>query len=178
MSEVKIPDIASRITREVGMPFPRVIRVLVVDDSKEDIHIAKHALEKSEKISYIVESISGGDISAEIAKGNYDVYLVDVRVGQHDGLELIDEAFQAGHRGPFVVLTGSMVPDADEMALKIGAMDYVDKTETLVPKVLDRKIRTAIRNFRVQEALRRRLKVAEDALSQVKPNGEAGEVTI
>ncbi len=168
--EEQLPKLASEIAREVGIPYPRVIRVLVVDDSEADIELAKRALEQSEKVSYSVTSMSslkGVDLMGAIMSKDYDLFLVDVKIGHVDGLELIDSAFQSGHRGPFVVLTGSMVPDADDMALRIGAMDYVDKSETQMPRVLDRKIRTAIRNFRIQEELRRRLKTAEDALKSV-----------
>lgn len=166
MNTGKFIDTSSEIAREAGVTFPRVIKVLVVDDSSNDVELAKRALEKSEKISYIVESIGETEhILDVIVRGGFDAYLIDVKIGKYDGIGIIDAAVRSGTRGPFVVLTGSMVPDADEMALRVGAMDYVDKTEASVPRVLDRKIRAAIRNFRVQEALRRKLAVAEEALN-------------
>lgn len=158
-------ELASDITREIGIPFPRLIKVLVVDDCETDIHLARHALENTDRVSYTVESIGNVDPMSTIMAKAHDVYLMDVRIGKYDGIELIEAAARAGHRGPFVVLTGSMVPDADDMALRAGALDYVDKSEVSAPRVLDRKIRAAIRNFRVQEALRRRLKRAEEAIA-------------
>lgn len=169
MSAPTFADLASDITREIGISFPKVVRVLMVDDSETDVLLTKRALEASDRVEYCIESVGNVDPMATILTKSHDVYLMDVRVGRFDGLALIEAAVRAGHRGPFVVLTGSMVPDADELALRSGAMDYVDKSEVAAPRVLDRKIRAAIRNFRVQEALRRRLKRAEEAANCGKP---------
>ncbi len=165
-SQSTIHTMASEISREMDIPFPKTIKVLIIEDSDADAFLAKHALEKSNHISYVVDVANNVDPLDAIMEGKHDAYIIDVRMGQHDGFKLIESAFNTGHRGPFVIFTGSMVENADDIALKTGAMDYLEKNEVVSnPSVLDRKIRAVIRNFRVMESLRRRLKVAEDALN-------------
>lgn len=157
-------ELAAEVTREVGLLFPRVIRVLMVDDNENDIGLVRRVLETQERTTYRLDSVGQVDPMASVMTRSHDVYLVDVKIGRFNGLELIEQAVKAEHRGPFMVLTGSMIPDADEVAARAGAIDFVDKGEILQARHLDRKIRYAIKNYRIQETYRRRIKRLEDAL--------------
>ncbi len=148
---MKFINLASEIVRELAYPFPSVIHVLVVDDSEVEFGLAKRALESQERTPVFVEYCPPEKALETIALKAHDVYVVDILLGggQPSGLEIIAKAKKQGLPGPFVVLTGSRVANADEEAMKVGAMDYVDKDELLSKGVLIRSLRYAIKNHRV-----------------------------
>jgi two-component system cell cycle sensor histidine kinase/response regulator CckA len=90
----------------------------------------------------------------------HDVYLVDYRLPDQNGLELIREAKTRGATRPFILMTGHGSGDIDEAALNEGVADYVEKH--LLSTHLERSIRYAIRDWNAERALRER----EDQLRQ------------
>jgi two-component system cell cycle response regulator len=61
--------------------------------------------------------------------GNYAVCLLDYRLGDRDGLQLLREATQAGCRTPIVFLTAESSDNVDIQAMEAGALDYLVKGE-------------------------------------------------
>lgn len=165
-------EIANEITRVYGSPYPNVIRVLVVDDNENDVVLVRHNLGSIDRTTYIVDSVGHVDPRPLMVAGSHDCYLVDLKIGRFDGFELIQNCIRAGCRGPFVVLTGSMIPDADDTAAKVGAINFLSKEELVSPKLLDRIIRYSVKSHRVMEVMRRRIERLEEALNSfgVKPN--------
>ena len=77
-----------------------------------------------------------------ICTAEHDVYLVDYRLGQKDGLELLRERPGADARADYL----SHRPggyDVDMEAMKAGAADYLVKSQ-ITPDLLERSIRYAI----------------------------------
>jgi signal transduction histidine kinase len=95
-----------------------------------------------------------------IEDDEHDVYLVDYRLPDGNGLELIHEAKAHGATKPFILMTGFGSGDIDEAALREGVADYVEKH--LVATHLERSIRYAVRDWQADRALRDR----EDQLRQ------------
>ena len=89
---------------------------------------------------------------AAIAEARHDVYLVDYRLGERNGLELVREAIDLGSAAPFIVLTGQGNREIDLEAMRAGASDYLAKGEMTAP-LLDRAIRYAIERHRAERRL-------------------------
>jgi two-component system sensor histidine kinase/response regulator len=84
----------------------------------------------------------------------HEVYLLDYRLGEHNGLELLREALRRGIRAPMIVLTGMGDHQVDIEAMRAGAADYLVKGQIDAP-LLERSIRYAIEHARTLEALRK-----------------------
>jgi FixJ family two-component response regulator len=89
---------------------------------------------------------------AVVAQARHDVYLVDYRLGEGNGLQLVREAVELGSAAPFIVLTGQGNREIDLEAMRAGAADYLAKSEMTAP-LLDRAIRYAIERHRAERRL-------------------------
>jgi PAS domain S-box-containing protein len=90
-------------------------------------------------------------LSALLA-GEFDACILDYRLGQRTGLELLAEVRGKGSRCPIIVLTGYGDHDLDLQAMEAGAADYLVKGQISAP-LLDRAIRYSIKNARDMQAL-------------------------
>ena len=132
----------------------RTVRVLVVDDDEEDFLITRELLSDIEGQRFELDWVSSYHAGLEaIAADNHDVYLLDYRLGERDGLELLRESLANGARGPMVLMTGLADHEIDVDAMKVGAMDYLVKGR-IDSALLDRSIRYAVKRKQAEEALR------------------------
>jgi PAS domain S-box-containing protein len=119
------------------------IKILLIDDDKDYYTLIQKMLSRDMHL-YSVEWAATYAMAKAIAeRKQYDVFLVDLSLGEQNGLQLIHELTQAGVQSPFIVLTGYIEPDFDMKVLESGATDYIDKTE-LKPNTLRRTIRYAL----------------------------------
>ncbi len=133
----------------------KTIKVLLIDDDEDDYILAKAVfgdINKPERYElYWVDTFDKG-INAAL-KQQYDIYLVDYRLGKHTGIELITEAVLSGVKEPLIILTGKGDDKIDQEALDIGAADYIVK-EHLNPSTLDRALRYALKQANTIKALK------------------------
>lgn len=131
------------------------INVLLVDDDEDEFIIVKDLF--SEIDTYITFSLSWEKdfekaLQAMLTE-KFDVYLIDYRMGPQTGLDLIREVRKAGIIAPMILLTGQGDRQIDFEAMKLGASDYLIKTEVSA-NTLARSIRYAITNSRNLRELR------------------------
>jgi signal transduction histidine kinase len=120
------------------------IRILLIDDDEDDYIITRDIIEEIPGRHYLLDWTGSFSVALQrIAEKQHDVYLVDYRLGAHDGLELISQAIAAGSTVPFILLTGQSDREIDEKAMRIGAQDYLVKG-TISPYDLERSIRYSI----------------------------------
>ncbi|HJW92547.1 MAG TPA: EAL domain-containing protein, partial [Thermoanaerobaculia bacterium] len=132
----------------------REIRVLLVEDDEDDYVLTRDLLADSRRTRFSLDWIpSFGEALGTIANGQHDVYLVDYRLGEHDGLEVLREARVAGCTRPIILLTGQGDGEVDIAAMKAGAADYLVKGQ-IDSQILERSIRYALEHNRTLEALR------------------------
>ena len=91
--------------------------------------------------------------NGQIEQQRHDVYLVDYRLGQHDGLELLQMIQQRQYHAPVIILSGQGDRELDIAALRSGAADYLDKAY-LQSSLLEHYIRASIERNRALRALR------------------------
>ena len=113
---------------QAAMETAAVPRVLVVDDEPVVANsIRKTLTRKSYKVE---EAFSGQEALSLIARGAYDLVLLDMRLPDANGLELISDIRKRRPNQRVVIVTGYASIDTAVEAIKRGASDYMAKPFT------------------------------------------------
>ena len=122
----------------------KTVRVLLVEDDEDDYLITRELLAGQDRMRFAVDWSSEFDAGlSAIREQQHDVYLIDYRLGDHTGLELVREGFSSRPRAPVIVLTSQSDYEIDLEATSLGVTDFLVKQE-LNPTGLERSIRYAI----------------------------------
>ena len=120
------------------------IRILLIDDDEEDYIITRDLIEDIPQRKYKLDWVANYEEALSLFDENkFDVYLVDYKLGNHIGLDIILEAQKKNISAPFILLTGMANIELDEEAMKAGASDYLVKG-TITATELDRAIRYSL----------------------------------
>ncbi|AKG20775.1 hybrid sensor histidine kinase/response regulator [Calothrix sp. 336/3] len=143
------------------------IRVLLIDDDEDDYILTRDWMEEFQVINCHLTWVSNYQAAREtIANQNYDVYLIDYRLGEGNGLELLREAMSHAVSAPIILLTGQGDKSIDIEAMKAGAADYLEKSQLTAP-LLERSMRYALERKQTEQKIRQQaalLNVATDAI--------------
>ena len=121
-----------------------VPKILLIDDDEDDQVLVYDMLCESFGEKLKLDWVSAWDEGIEaIGSDIYDVYLVDYRLGERDGLGLIRQAVAQNCTAPSILLTGEGNREIDLSAAEAGAADYLVKGQITAP-LLERAIRYAI----------------------------------
>jgi len=143
------------------------VRILLVEDDEDDFVLTRDLLGDSKRTRFALDWVSTfEDALREIERGEHDLYLIDYRLGSHDGLELMRHARSAGLTAPVIFLTGQAEGDVDLDAMRAGASDYLVKGQ-IDTSLLERSIRYSLAHNRTLLALRD--SAFQDALTRL-PN--------
>jgi diguanylate cyclase (GGDEF)-like protein/PAS domain S-box-containing protein len=131
------------------------LRILLVEDDEDDFLLTRSMLHTQSRASFELEwEQSYGSALSAIRAGSHDLYLVDYRLGDHTGLDLVRAAWVGGPPAPVIILTGQDDYEVDLEATELGVTDYLVKG-TLDPPSLERTIRYAVRQHQATIDLRR-----------------------
>ena len=120
------------------------IKVLLIDDDEDDYILTRELFSLVKKGDYKLDWTSSYEEALTLAgRGEHHVCLVDYRLGERTGVELIREARAKRVTTPMILLTGAGDYDVDVQAMQAGATDYLVKNETS-PSRLERTIRYAV----------------------------------
>ena len=126
-----------------------LVSVLLVDDDEDDYVMTRDVLAESADETCALEWVATYEAALEaMERTQHDVYLVDYRLGERDGLELVRAALEQGCKAPIIVLTGQGDHEVDVKAMQAGAVDYLIKGQFDGP-LLERAIRYAVENARL-----------------------------
>jgi CheY-like chemotaxis protein len=132
---------------------PGTPQILVIDDDPDEAELIRDALQRA-GVFYRVENASSADEGLDrLAEGEFEVALVDYRLGEWSGLDVLRKAQQQGVSTPMILLTGERDPDLDQAATSFGAVDFLKKAK-MSPEELERSIRFAASNGRALTAAR------------------------
>ncbi|MEL6477160.1 MAG: histidine kinase dimerization/phospho-acceptor domain-containing protein, partial [Pseudomonadota bacterium] len=123
----------------------RVVRILLVDDDEEDAFITEELLGDAPGRFDLTWISSYESALRTAAERDFDVCLVDYRIGGETGIEFLEKATAQGVACPMIMLTGVGQHEIDVAASEVGAADFLDKG-SLTPILLERAIRYAIAN--------------------------------
>jgi signal transduction histidine kinase len=160
--------------------------ILLVDDDELDRMIVKRALKKAGISVQLTEVENGYDAIAKLeniekrvasAKVNspqafvsqtiYDLILIDYRLPDLDGLQLIEQIQALDLELPFIVLTGQGDEEIAVEIMKAGASDYISKGR-IEPNHLAKAINNAIRIHKAEQAVElanQRLRISNELLT-------------
>ena len=146
------------------------VRVLLVDDDEDDYIITRDVV--CQIGNHRLDWIDNYDAAlAALQRREHDVCLLDYRLGERTGLELLRESQSLSGRPPMILLTGQGDHEIDLEATKAGAADYLIKGQLDADR-LERAIRYAIEGQRAKERLRR----DRDLISRIMETSPVGIV--
>jgi diguanylate cyclase (GGDEF)-like protein len=136
-------------------PEQKTIRILLVDDDEDDYLILRdYLVELSGQSKYALDWAQTYQAGlTQILRANHDIYLVDHYLGAFSGLDLLQEAVQAGCQAPVIMVTGQSDREIDQAALVAGATDYLVKSQ-IDGQLLERSIRYALERNRLLKKIR------------------------
>jgi DNA-binding NtrC family response regulator len=103
----------------------RAVEILVLDDQKETLEVVEHILTQK---GYRVESLTSPLVALErLASRKYHIMILDLRLPQMDGLEVLRRVREEDRDLAVVVLTGYPTVESAVASLKGGVSDYVEK---------------------------------------------------
>jgi diguanylate cyclase (GGDEF)-like protein len=131
-----------------------MLRILLVEDDEDDCVLIRDLLGAMEVMEVSMDHASSSTEGlASMLRREHDIYLLDYRLGESDGLELLRRARVEGWTGPVIVLTGVGNREIDLAAMRAGAADYLVKGE-FTSEMLERSIRYALERSRLQAEMR------------------------
>lgn len=133
---------------------PTPVSILLIDDDEDEYVLHRDLLAESSRelyeLSWTADYAEG---LADLTAGRHDAYLIDYRLGDKTGLELLRTMKEAGIDRAMIILTGQTDAAVDQSAMESGASDYLVKGETNSAE-LTRTIRYAIERCRILSRLR------------------------
>ncbi len=131
--------------------------VLVVDDDPGILRLIEKSLRREGCATYT--AASGQETLDWLGKTRPDLMLLDLKLSDQDGREVLQRLASAGQSVPFIIITGQGDERVAVEVMKLGALDYLVKDAnlpTLVPAVVAKALDQIARD--------RRLTAAEAAL--------------
>jgi FixJ family two-component response regulator len=136
--------------------YNRKLHILLVEDDADDYVITRDLLSEIEDIVFELDWVSSYDAALEeIKRDHHDVYLLDYRLGAHNGLDLLKQAIANGCKAPMILLTGQGDREVDIEAMNAGADEYLVKGR-IDSLHLERSIRYAFERRRLLMEIERR----------------------
>ncbi len=162
------------------MEFPRPIRILLVEDSRDHAVFFKAALGKAFTHAHDIKVVGSlGSCFEELSVSHYDLIMLDLGLPESQGIETVETFFRVmGPSNPVIVLTANSGEGIGEQSLRAGAIDFLTKGEFGADQ-LARAVRYGLERWRQRlelEEAQRNLKsfahvAAHDLKSPVKSIG-------
>jgi PAS domain S-box-containing protein len=137
--------------------MPNRVTVLIVDDDRGLLRLMEKALRPAEIVT--ATAPSGKDAIAWLTANEADLMLLDLKLEDIEGKELINRLQEIRRNIPFIVITGQGDERVAVEMMKRGALDYLVKDVQFLD-VLPTVVNRALSQIRSE----RRLKAAEEAL--------------
>ncbi|MBI5137950.1 MAG: response regulator [Nitrospirae bacterium] len=129
------------------------VRTLLIEDDADDALLTREMLGDIRGSTFDIHHAPTYDEGLrQLLSGQFDVCLLDHRLGARTGIDLIREAVAAGADCPIILFTGQGDETLAVAALQLGARDYLVKGR-VTPKALQRAIGNAIEKHTMERAL-------------------------
>ena len=101
------------------------MRILIIDDEK-NVRLALSTALEIERHEVVTASNGALGLN-EVKKSRFDAVLLDLRLGQESGLELVDEILRLSPRMAIILATAYSSIETAVAAIQRGAFDYLPK---------------------------------------------------
>lgn len=121
----------------------REIEILYGERSRNDVELTLREFRKHGANFRVDVAATGDECLRKLAGKSYDLVLVDYMLPRMDGLEVLREVIKNNYDAPVVIVTGRGDEEVAVEAMKLGAYDYVVKSEdylTRLPLVIQNTI--------------------------------------
>lgn len=135
-----------------------MVRVLIVDDEQQLVEAFRKKL--SREGFTVTVAFTGKEAMSATKKQTFDVCVLDIRLPDMDGVELLEILKKNEPNIEFVMLTGHASIDTAIQSMKLGAYDYLSKPcklselSAVIQKAYEKKALKE-RNIVLQEQLQR-----------------------
>ena len=99
-------------------------KILIIDDEKSICDVLSFALKKKYDVDYTIDAEQGLE---KLRDNDYDVVLLDLRLGTVSGLEILKEIMDVGLKAAVIVMTAYGSERVSVEAMKLGAYSYITK---------------------------------------------------
>ncbi|MDF9799065.1 two-component system nitrogen regulation response regulator NtrX [Catalinimonas alkaloidigena] len=104
-------------------------KILIIDDEKAIRGSLKEILEYEK---YKVDEAEDGEEGLKMLhKEQYDIVLLDIKMPNMDGIEVLQKAIDAGNAAQFIMISAHGSIETAVEATKIGAYDFIEKPPDL-----------------------------------------------
>ena len=113
------------------------VRLLLIDDERDFVNILSKRI-KRRNID-VAKSYSGAEAIRVLRDQEFDVAVLDLKMEDMDGIEVLKMLKIMSPRLAVIMLTGHGSAEAAEQGLKLGAFDYLAKPcalEELLEKIM------------------------------------------
>lgn len=129
------------------------IRILLVEDDEDDYVLVRDLLSHLSVSRYELYWVSDYEAALNaVLTRELDLCILDYRLGDRNGLDLMEDLKRHGCKAPIVFLTGEGGYQVDVEAMKAGVADYLTKKDLTAP-LLERSIRFAIERKQKEDEL-------------------------
>jgi DNA-binding response OmpR family regulator len=102
-------------------------RILYIDDNEDHLFLVKEWLTRRHKELHIFLERDGQKALKRIKADPFDLILLDYKLGDLDGLQVLRRLKREGVECPIIILTGQGDEQTAARAIKLGAEDYFTK---------------------------------------------------
>jgi two-component system response regulator PilR (NtrC family) len=128
--------------------MPKKAKILIVDDERSIRELLEIFLKKE---GFQVTSASSAEAGLALIKaGDFDLVISDIKMSDMSGIDLLREIRNSNFGGQFILLTAFASAETAIQALKMGAFDYILKTENFIEE-LKLVVYSALENRRLRE---------------------------
>lgn len=118
---------------------------MLIDDEEDDFVILRDLFEEIPRCKYKINWKSSYKEGLEaLHKHSFDACLLDYRLGELTGIDLLKEVQKLGLICPIIFLTAQSDFDLDVRAMQVGAADYLVKDQLTAP-LLERSVRYSMK---------------------------------
>ena len=130
------------------------LRVALLEDDDTDAYLFERLLTRSWLAGVdIVRFMTVTDLEEVASTMSPDIVFADLSVADAVGIDTVSRVVSAVEPAPVVILTGSVDPMMPEKSLRVGAKDYLPKSN-VDPGTLARTVRYALARAGADHALR------------------------
>jgi len=148
--------------------------ILIVDDEKNILSSLSRALRLED---YDTDVAGNGKLGLDrMTSGSYDLVLLDVKMPDIDGLEVLRRVREGGNQIPVLMMSGHGTVETAVQATKLGAHDFIEKPLSTDKLLIS--VENVIKFHRLKdehEQLRRQVGATGEMIGESRPMQELGQ---